>query len=821
MSGSNPVAASSRPRDEAGLCRPQSSQGGELKPADELRAENEALRDRLSRLSESSLRISESLDVTTVLREVVESTRTLTSAGCSGITTMDASGHLQDFVTAGVSPEEYQRFLHLPHGPGLWEYLRAIPQPLRLRDLAAHLGPLGFPDDPTLARSFLGTPIRHRGGQVGNFYLADKAGGQEFTREDEEVLALFASQAGAAIANARRHRAEQRARADLEALVDTSPVGVVVFDARTGHPVSLNREAKRIVGGLGLPGRSAEQLLEVLSWRRADGRELSMATSPLPEALRSATTVRAEEIVLSVPDGRRVTTLVNATPIQAEDGAVVSVVVTMQDLAPLEELERLRAEFLSLVSHELRAPLAAIKGSAATVLGGAPAPDPAEMLQFFRIINEQADHMRGLISDLLDAGHIEAGTLSVTPEPADVADLVEQARKTFLSGGGRHTVQIDLPPDLPRVRADRRRLVQVLNNLLANASTYSPASCPIRVAAVRDGVHVAVSVSDEGQGVPADRLPHLFRKFSRIDGEARGRGIEGSGLGLSICKGLVEAHGGRIWADSDGADRGTRVTFTMPVADDAVSGAAAGPARAAGDSRGTGRERTCILVVDDDPETLRYVRDTLTDAGYAPQVTGDPEDVPRLIKTTKPALVLLDLVLPGTDGIALMARVPELADLPVIFISGYGRDQTIAQALEAGAADYVVKPFSPTELVARIQAALRGRATPPEPYRLGDLAIDYEERRVTVAGRPVPLTVTEYDLLRELSVNAGRVLTHEYLLRRVWGPQHSGDARLVRAFVKKLRRKLGDAAASPAYIVTEPRVGYRMTKAVSREGSTG
>ena len=111
---------------------------------------------------------------------------------------MDASGHLQDFVTAGVSPEEYQRFLHLPHGPGLWEYLRQVPQPLRLRDLAAHLGPLGFPDDPTLARSFLGTPIRHRGVQVGNFYLADKAGGQEFTREDEEVLALFASQAGAA-----------------------------------------------------------------------------------------------------------------------------------------------------------------------------------------------------------------------------------------------------------------------------------------------------------------------------------------------------------------------------------------------------------------------------------------------------------------------------------------------------------------------------------------------------------------------------------------------------------------------------------------------
>ena len=342
--------------------------------------------------------------------------------------------------------------------------------------------------------------------------------------------------------------------------------------------------------------------------------------------------MRAEEIVLEVPDGRSVTTLINATPIHSEDGEVESLVVTMQDLAPLEELERLRAEFLGMVSHELRAPLAAIKGSAATVLDGSPAPEPAEMLQFFRIINEQADQMRGLISDLLDAGRIEAGTLTVTPEPAALAGLVEQARNTFLNGGGRHTVQIDLPPDLPRVLADRRRIVQVLNNLFSNASGYSPESSPIRVTALRDGVHVAVSVSDEGRGLPADRMTHLFRKFSRIDGEARGRGIEGSGLGLAICKGLVEAHGGRIWAESDGEDRGSRFTFTIPVAEEPASGAAAGPARTSSGSRRAGQEQTRILVVDDDPQTLRYVRDALTEAGYSPQVTGDPEEVPRLIE---------------------------------------------------------------------------------------------------------------------------------------------------------------------------------------------
>ena len=805
MPVSNPVAASSRCVRTA--VRPG---GGELKPSDELRVEIEALRERLSRLSQASLRISESLDINTVLHEVVESARALTGARYGGITALDEAGQLQDFVTSGLTPEEHQRLVDLPEGPKLFEYFSGLSEPLRLRDLAAHIRSLGFPNNLMPVRTFMGAPIRHRGGHVGNLYLAEKEAELEFASEDEEVLVLFAFQAALAIANARTHRAEQRARSNLEALVDTSPVGVVVIDARTGHPVSLNREAKRIVGGLRMPGRSPEQLLEVLSWRRADGREISLEELPLVQTLSSATAVRVEEIVLQVPDGRSVTTLVNATPIHSEDGEVESLVVTMQDLAPLEELERLRAEFLGMVSHELRAPLAAIKGSAATVLDGSPAPEPAEMLQFFRIINEQADQMRGLISDLLDAGRIEAGTLTVTPEPAALAGLVEQARNTFLNGGGRHTVRIDLPTDLPRVLADRRRIVQVLNNLFSNASGYSPESSPIQVTAHRDGLHVAVSVSDEGRGLPADRMAHLFRKFSRIDGEARERGIEGSGLGLAICKGLVEAHGGRIWAESGGEDRGSRFTFTIPVAEEPASGTA----RTSSGSPRAGREQPRILVVDDDPQTLRYVREALTEAGYSPQVTGDPEEVPRLIEAHRPHLILLDLMLPGTDGIELMERVPAMADVPVIFISGYGRDQIIAKALEAGAADYVVKPFSPTELVARIQVALRGRATPPEPYRLGDLAIHYEERRVTHAGRPVRLTATEYELLRELSVNAGRVLTHDDLLRRIWGSQ-SGDARLVRAFVKKIRRKLGDDANNPAYILTEPRVGYRMAKASS------
>jgi two-component system, OmpR family, KDP operon response regulator KdpE len=219
-----------------------------------------------------------------------------------------------------------------------------------------------------------------------------------------------------------------------------------------------------------------------------------------------------------------------------------------------------------------------------------------------------------------------------------------------------------------------------------------------------------------------------------------------------------------------------------------------------------------VVVVDDEPAIRRFLHTSLSGHGYQTFEAIDGQEALSAVMAHRPDLVVLDLGLPDMDGIEVTRRLREWTQVPIIIVTVQEQEAAKVEALDAGADDYVTKPFSMGELLARMRAALRRAAAPAgEPvFSSGELTVDLARRLVTVSGREVQLTPTEYDLLRALVTYAGKVLTHRQLLRQVWGSGYEGEAHLLRVNMSNLRHKLESDATRPYYILTEPGVGYRL-----------
>lgn len=220
-----------------------------------------------------------------------------------------------------------------------------------------------------------------------------------------------------------------------------------------------------------------------------------------------------------------------------------------------------------------------------------------------------------------------------------------------------------------------------------------------------------------------------------------------------------------------------------------------------------------ILVIDDEPQIRRYLRVSLEAHGFGILEAAGGQEGLRLAALEKPDLIVLDLGLPDMDGQSVIARLREWSTVPVVVLSVRADEADKIAALDAGADDYVTKPFGTGELLARIRAALRhtvGASAGTAVFTIGDLKVDLEKRQVFLRGEPVKLSPKEYDLLKLLVQHAGKVLTHQFILREVWGPAHESDVQYLRVFARQLRQKIEREPAKPQLLLTEPGVGYRL-----------
>src|ERR687891_1910329 len=377
----------------------------------------------------------------------------------------------------------------------------------------------------------------------------------------------------------------------------------------------------------------------------------------------------------------------------------------------LRRLDQLKSEFLAMVSHELRTPLTAIIGYSRLLTRQVHGPLSARQLEHQEAIFRSAQRLSDLINDLLDVSRLEAGRIELNPRPTRVRQIVDQVAAVVAVAAQAKQLRIDnaVPADLPLVNADPSRLQQILVNLVGNGVKFSSSGGLVRVSAGRQRDQVWIGVEDRGVGIPKDELMRIWDPFYQVEAPMQRR-HGGSGLGLAIVRRLVELHGGVARAESEGENRGSRFTFTLPVAAEAAALEPAGsPEPAAVEPFLDERE---VLIVEDEAQTRDLMRVVVEDVlGGVGRICDDGEQAIREAAERPPALILLDLMLPRVSGWEVARRLrqsPRTSSVPIIAVSALSRSQEREAAAHAGCDAYVTKPFTPDDLARLITATLQG-----------------------------------------------------------------------------------------------------------------
>ena len=495
-----------------------------------------------------------------------------------------------------------------------------------------------------------------------------------------------------------------------------------------------------------------------------------------------------------------------------------------------------RSETLALAAHELKTPLAIIKGCATTLLGNSLRWEPALLREMLQMIDTHTDRLHDVLNTLLDVWRLDAGVQQLHIAEVRLAELLDHIVERWRKNAPRHTFTLSLPDSSQSTRSiqcDALRIEQVINQLLNNAVIYSPLGSSIAMRLEHGASELRLSVTDHGRGIAPEHLERIFHRFYRVQ-QAEDRPF-GSGLGLAAARATIEAHGGTIWAESAGIGHGATFYLTLPFAPTApllsssqapassatsIDGASStsGPSPLARTGPLLSTPRVRVLVVESDPRMARYLRANLEEQRYQVHVVAHGLQFLRQLDLEEPDLILLASDPGDMAGAELLQRLREFATTPVLMLCKDGDEDQHLRYLDLGADDFVVKPFSIKELLARARVLLRRRSTSEptaqgEPlFATGDLLIDFAQRQVSVGDRPVQLSRTEYKLLSVLAQNAGRVMTHELLLERVWGAEYNREVDFIWVYISRLRRKIEPDPRHPRYILTVPDVGYKLVK---------
>jgi PAS domain S-box-containing protein len=427
------------------------------------------------------------------------------------------------------------------HIPGLAEKLGQVVTGLGLRLQQVVALPMSIGDD-----------------LIGVLYVF-RAYGSRFTSNDRRVLASFADQAAIAVYNAQLYERVSQEKRRLDAILEYSADGVLILDSAQRIQV-FNRALSRLTGWQATDaiGRHHD---EVIRWAHLEtDRDLSDAVAggwPLPSARPLYV-----EGDLRRKNGGTVSVGLIYAPLFGQDRRLVNIIANVRDITRFREADEIKSTFVSVVSHELKTPVALIQGYAETLLRKDARWDPKTRQESLEVILEEADRLHHLIDNLLDASRLEAGKLPLETEPMALDALAERVAERFRTQTDRHEIQVDLPSDYPFVEGDPTRLEQVLNNLLSNAIKYSPEGGPIEITGCSTGDEIIVTVTDQGVGIPFEEQPHIFESFFRGSREYQQQ-TSGAGLGLYLAKAIVEAHGGRIWVESNPGE-GAAFSFALP-----------------------------------------------------------------------------------------------------------------------------------------------------------------------------------------------------------------------------------------------------------------